>query len=188
MIPQPRSTSRVNIKFGAWPTRRAWLTPSRSRTRPARHRPRRHLRDRCDRRCCRLSRGLPLHHAEIRQGRLGDSPQKANWSALASRAKRNDTSRPSSTSRSSASAPSAPPNSSWNTYARWRNSAAANRPPATSQPSWGRGSDQLGPARARLIDKGLIYTTGHGRGDFTVPQFDRYMRRNYELAPPAPRR
>ncbi len=50
-----------------------------------------------------------------------------------------------------------------------------------------RSSEQLGPTRARLIDKGLIYTTGHGRGDFTVPQFDRYMRRNYELAPPAPR-
>jgi len=47
-----------------------------------------------------------------------------------------------------------------------------------------RGSQQLGPTRARLIDKGLIYTTGHGRGDFTVPQFDRYMRRNHELAPP----
>jgi hypothetical protein len=51
-----------------------------------------------------------------------------------------------------------------------------------------RTSDQLGPTRARLIAKGLIYTTGHGRGDFTVPQFDRYMRRNHELAPPAPRR
>jgi len=47
----------------------------------------------------------------------------------------------------------------------------------------GRGSQQLGPTRARLIDKGLIYTTGHGRGDFTVPQFDRYLRRNHELAP-----
>jgi AAA ATPase domain len=50
-----------------------------------------------------------------------------------------------------------------------------------------RTSEQLGPTRARLIEKGLIYTTGHGRGDFTVPQFDRYMRRNYELKPPPPR-
>jgi hypothetical protein len=49
----------------------------------------------------------------------------------------------------------------------------------------GRSSEQLGPTRARLIDKGLLYTTGHGRGAFTVPQFDRYLRRNYEL--PAPR-
>ncbi len=52
----------------------------------------------------------------------------------------------------------------------------------------GRTSEQLGPTRARLIDKGLIYTTAHGRGDFTVPQFDRYMRRNYVLAPPGPKR
>jgi hypothetical protein len=48
----------------------------------------------------------------------------------------------------------------------------------------GRTSEQLGPTRARLIDKGLIYTTGHGRGAFTVPQFDRYLRRNYPLPPP----
>jgi hypothetical protein len=52
----------------------------------------------------------------------------------------------------------------------------------------GRTSDQLGPTRARLIAKGLVYTTGHGRGDFTVPQFDRYLRRNHELAPPLRRR
>lgn len=45
----------------------------------------------------------------------------------------------------------------------------------------GRTSEQLGPTRARLIDKGLIYTTAHGRGNFTVPQFDRYLRRNYDL-------
>jgi hypothetical protein len=51
-----------------------------------------------------------------------------------------------------------------------------------------RPSAQLGPTRARLIDKGLLYTTGHGRGAFTVPQFDRYLRRNYELPPPRPRR
>ena len=47
----------------------------------------------------------------------------------------------------------------------------------------GRTSEQLGPTRARLIDKGLIYATGHGRAEFTVPQFDRYLRRNHELAP-----
>jgi hypothetical protein len=45
----------------------------------------------------------------------------------------------------------------------------------------GRPTEQLGPTRARLIDKGLIYTTGRGRGSFTVPQFDRFMRGNYEL-------
>ena len=52
----------------------------------------------------------------------------------------------------------------------------------------GRTSNQLGPTRARLIDKGLIYTTGHGRGDFTVPQFDRYLRRNHELVSRTPGR
>jgi hypothetical protein len=45
----------------------------------------------------------------------------------------------------------------------------------------GRTSEQLGATRARLIAKGLVYSSGHGRGAFTVPQFDRYMRRNYPL-------
>jgi AAA ATPase domain len=45
----------------------------------------------------------------------------------------------------------------------------------------GRSSEQLGPTRARLIEKGLIYATGRGRGEFTVPQFDRYLRRTFEL-------
>jgi hypothetical protein len=41
-----------------------------------------------------------------------------------------------------------------------------------------RRSEQLGPTRAKLIDKGLLYTPGYGMTAFTVPQFDRYMRRN----------
>lgn len=45
----------------------------------------------------------------------------------------------------------------------------------------GRTSEQLGPTRSRLIDKGLLYTPGHGLAAFTVPQFDRFMRRSYEL-------
>jgi hypothetical protein len=44
-----------------------------------------------------------------------------------------------------------------------------------------RTSQQLGPTRARLIDKGLLYTPGYGLAAFTVPQFDRYMRRNHQL-------
>ena len=43
----------------------------------------------------------------------------------------------------------------------------------------GRRSEQLGPTRARLIDKGLLYTPGHGLTAFTVPQFHRYMQRTY---------
>lgn len=45
----------------------------------------------------------------------------------------------------------------------------------------GRTSQQLGPTRARLIEKGLLYTPGFGLAAFTVPQFDRYMIRNHAL-------
>jgi hypothetical protein len=48
----------------------------------------------------------------------------------------------------------------------------------------GRTSQQLGPTRARLIEKGLLYTPGYGLAAFTVPQFDRYMRRNHQLVAP----
>ena len=43
----------------------------------------------------------------------------------------------------------------------------------------GRTSEQLAPTRARLIEKGLLYTPGRGLAAFTVPQFDRFMRRTY---------
>jgi hypothetical protein len=45
----------------------------------------------------------------------------------------------------------------------------------------GRTSVQLGPTRSRLVEKGLLYTPGHGLAAFTVPQFDCYMRRAYTL-------
>lgn len=45
----------------------------------------------------------------------------------------------------------------------------------------GRTSEQMAPTRSRLIDKGLLYTPGHGMAAFTVPQFDRFMRRTYRL-------
>jgi hypothetical protein len=52
-----------------------------------------------------------------------------------------------------------------------------------------RTSEQLGPTRARLIDKGLLYTPGFGLAAFTVPQFDRYMCRAHKLVvPPLQRR
>jgi hypothetical protein len=44
-----------------------------------------------------------------------------------------------------------------------------------------RTSEQVAPIRARLIDKGLLYTPGRGLAAFTVPQFDRFMRRTYSL-------
>ena len=35
----------------------------------------------------------------------------------------------------------------------------------------------LGPARANIISKGMIYSTDHGFLDFTVPLFAEFMRR-----------
>jgi hypothetical protein len=52
----------------------------------------------------------------------------------------------------------------------------------------GRSSEQLGPTRSRLIDKGLLFTPGYGLAAFTVPQFDRYLTRNHPLATPPKRR
>jgi hypothetical protein len=43
----------------------------------------------------------------------------------------------------------------------------------------GRTVEQAGPLRSRLIDKGLLYTPGHGLAAFTVPQFDKYMLRSH---------
>lgn len=51
-----------------------------------------------------------------------------------------------------------------------------------------RTSEQLGPTRSRLVEKGLLYTPAHGFAAFTVPQFDRYMRRAHALDVPPPRR
>ena len=42
-------------------------------------------------------------------------------------------------------------------------------------------SEQLGPIRSRLIAKGLLYTSRFGYAKFTVPQFDRFMRRHMTL-------
>lgn len=45
----------------------------------------------------------------------------------------------------------------------------------------GKNSDQVAPLRARLINKGLLYTPRYGFAKFTVPQFDRFMRRYMDL-------
>lgn len=41
-----------------------------------------------------------------------------------------------------------------------------------------RTSEQCGPTRSSLIEKGLLYTPGHGYAAFTVPHFDQFMRRS----------
>jgi AAA ATPase domain len=43
----------------------------------------------------------------------------------------------------------------------------------------GRTTDQVSTMRARLIDKGLLFAPRRGLTAFTVPQFDRYLRRAY---------
>jgi len=40
---------------------------------------------------------------------------------------------------------------------------------------------KLGPRRAQIIAKGMIYSPQYGDIDFTVPMFDDYLRRNWEL-------
>lgn len=53
-----------------------------------------------------------------------------------------------------------------------------------------RTSQQCGPTRARLIDKGLLYTPSFGFAAFTVPQFDRFLKRTvpFEVPPKRTRR
>ena len=40
-----------------------------------------------------------------------------------------------------------------------------------------RKQESLGPARARLIHKGMAWSPQHGEIAFTVPHFDRFMKR-----------
>lgn len=46
----------------------------------------------------------------------------------------------------------------------------------------GKRANSIAPIRAKLISKGIIYSTVCGEIDFTVPQFDAYLKRiNPEL-------
>ena len=44
----------------------------------------------------------------------------------------------------------------------------------------GREVQTVAPTRAKLIDKGMIYSPAHGDTGFTVPLFDAYLRRVME--------
>jgi hypothetical protein len=50
----------------------------------------------------------------------------------------------------------------------------------------GRPSSVVGKTRSRLIEKGLLYSPAYGFAAFTVPQFDRFLRRAFPLRPLAP--
>lgn len=43
------------------------------------------------------------------------------------------------------------------------------------------GPESVAPTRARLIEKGLVYSPSYGLNEFTVPQFDAYVRRTFPL-------
>lgn len=45
----------------------------------------------------------------------------------------------------------------------------------------GEAPSKLGPRRAQIIAKGMIYSPQYGDVDFTVPMFDDYLRRNWKL-------
>ena len=53
-----------------------------------------------------------------------------------------------------------------------------------------RTSQQCGPTRSKLVEKGLLYTPEHGYAAFTVPQFDRYLKREIKtlIVPAAKKR
>lgn len=46
----------------------------------------------------------------------------------------------------------------------------------------GTDSPRVAPLRNQMITKGLVYSPSHGITDFTVPQFDDFLRRCYPLA------
>ena len=50
-----------------------------------------------------------------------------------------------------------------------------------------RTSQQCGPTRGRLIDKGLLYTPSFGYAAFTVPKFDQFLKRALPLHVPPKR-
>ena len=41
----------------------------------------------------------------------------------------------------------------------------------------------LGPRRAKIIHKGMIYSPGHGDIAFTVPMFENYLARAHGVGP-----
>lgn len=45
----------------------------------------------------------------------------------------------------------------------------------------GKKNRELGPVRAKVIEKGMIYSPSYGELDFTVPLFDDFLRRKFNL-------
>jgi len=49
------------------------------------------------------------------------------------------------------------------------------------------GPESVAPTRARLIEKGLIYSPSYGLNEFTVPQFDAFIRRSFTVGGAGPK-
>jgi hypothetical protein len=43
-----------------------------------------------------------------------------------------------------------------------------------------KGPSALGPRRANIINKGMIYSSNYGKIDFTVPLFDDFLQRDLD--------
>jgi hypothetical protein len=43
----------------------------------------------------------------------------------------------------------------------------------------GKQPNQSAPIRSNLIEKGFIFSVGHGKIDFSVPLFDEFLKRNH---------
>ena len=91
-------------------------------------------------------------------------------------------SRPVWTRASSRCASSEPVNRRPSICGRWPNSVRRRRRAADVAQVLERPSGELGKVRTRLIEKGLLYSPMYGYAAFTVPQFDRFLRRAF----PAP--
>jgi hypothetical protein len=46
----------------------------------------------------------------------------------------------------------------------------------------GKQLQSIGPVRATLISKGFVFSPQHGEVDFTVPLYDEYIARNFDLS------
>lgn len=46
----------------------------------------------------------------------------------------------------------------------------------------GEPPSKIEPRRAQIIDKGMIYSPQYGDIDFTIPMFDAYLKRRWNLA------
>ena len=69
----------------------------------------------------------------------------------------------------------------WSTCAHWPGWGRIRTGASEIAAEMGRAVERVATLRARLIEKGLIYAPKRGMTAFTVPQFDRYLRRVFPI-------